>query len=213
VVRSNTSKKSYRLAFTMIELIFAIVIISIAVVSLPMMTKITEKGVEEGILQEAIFAGSAELMSASAGYWDTNSMADNAVSHISRVIDVGSTCENNSSSIRNRLRSGHIAQPLHRRCVDANITTVGIASSDDVNFPSLDSAAHTSQDIFVDTDTEATGYKQTYKSVVTVAVNGANSNIKDISVLVTNNVADRNITLLRMQSANIGEIDYYKRRF
>jgi len=213
VVRSTTSNKVYRLAFTMIELIFAIIIISIAVVSLPVMTKITEKGIEEGILQEAIFAGSAELMGASAGYWDTNAMADNAVSHISRVIDVGSTCENNTSSVRHRLRPGHIAQPLHRRCVDANITTIGIASSDDANFPSLDSAAHVSQDIFVDTDTEAAGYKQTYKSVVTVAVNGANANIKDISVLVTNNAADRNITLLRMQSANIGEIDYYKRRF
>ena len=213
MVRNSASNKFYRLAFTMIELIFAIIIISIAVVSLPMMTKITEKGIEEGILQEAIFAGSAELMSASAGYWDTNSMSNNAVSHISRVIDVGSTCENNTSSIRHRLRAGHIAQPYHRRCVDENITTVVIANSDDANYSSLDSAEHASQDIFIDTDTEASGYKQTYKSVVTVAVNAGNSNIKDISVLVTNNAADKNITLLRMQSANIGEIDYYKRRF
>jgi len=211
VVRNKTYNKFYRLAFTMIELIFAIVIISIAVISLPIMTKITEKGIEEGILQEAIFAGSAELMGASAAYWDTNSMLDRNVSHISRVIDIGSTCEDNTSSTRHRLRPGHIAQALHRRCVDDNTGTLAVAS--DANYPDLNDEAHASQNIFIDLTTEATGYKQTYKSVVTVAVNAANSNIKDITVRVTNSANDRNITILRMQSANIGEIDYFKRRF
>jgi hypothetical protein len=78
----------------------------------------------------------------------------------------------------------------------------------------LYSAAHATADyIFIDTTTEATGYKQTYKSVLLVSVNGADNNIKDVSVRVLNAAGDRNITILRMQSANIGEIDYYKRRF
>lgn len=200
-----------RLAFTMIELIFAIIIISIAVVSLPVMTKITEKGIEEGILQEAIFAGSAELMGASAGYWDANSMSDNALSHMSRVIDINpgaaTSCENNTSNIRHRLRPGHILQPLHRRCVED--TTGNLANAASNTFPNLDNADHGLTPMFTDADTEAVGYKETYQSEVTVAVNG---NIKDISVRVTNDAGDRNITILRMYSANIGEIDYYKRR-
>ena len=206
-------RQNKRLAFTIIELIFAIVIISIAIVSLPIMSKITQKGVEQGILQEAIFAGSAELMSVSAGYWDTKAMSDNAYSHISRVVDVGSvkTCENNTSSVRHRLRPGHILQPLHRRCVED--TSGALATSSDANYPDLDDAAHPLADIFVDTTTNAKGYKQTYKSIVKVALNPTNPNIKDITVIVTNAAADTNITILRMQSANIGEIDYYKRRF
>jgi len=211
VVTKTAFYYSTRKAFTMIELIFAIVIISIAVVSLPIMSKVTEKGIEEGILQEAIFAGSAELISVSSAYWDTNSMSDSALSHISRVIDVGASCENNTSSIRHRLRPGHISQPFHRRCVED--TSGSLATSSDSSYPDLNDAAHGLRDIFTDTDTELKGYKQTYKSVVSVSLNSSNSNVKDITVLVTNAAADTNITILRMQSANIGEIDYYKRRF
>ena len=47
---------SKRLAFTMIELIFAIVIIAITVVSLPMMTQVTASGASDNLeAQEAIF--------------------------------------------------------------------------------------------------------------------------------------------------------------
>jgi len=74
-----------RFAFTMIELIFAIVIIAISVMSLPMMAVVTQRGMENNIVQEAIFAASAELMGATSGYWDENSMQDINVSHLSRV--------------------------------------------------------------------------------------------------------------------------------
>jgi prepilin-type N-terminal cleavage/methylation domain-containing protein len=51
----------HRLAFTMIELIFAIVIIAISVMSLPMMTQVTSAGIERNLVQEAIFASVAEI--------------------------------------------------------------------------------------------------------------------------------------------------------
>ena len=51
----RTSSTSKRFGFTMIELIFAIVIIAISVMSLPMMTQVTNKGLEESLVQEAIF--------------------------------------------------------------------------------------------------------------------------------------------------------------
>ncbi|MDA7817017.1 type II secretion system GspH family protein [Sulfurimonas sp.] len=201
-------KKSYKKAFTLIELIFAIVIMSIAVMSLPMMARITSETIENNILQEAIFAGSTELMGASAGYWDTNSMSDNNMSHLSRVVDIGSSCENNTSSSRNRLRPGHIAQTLHRRCVDD--TSGNVDDSANATFISLNNAHHSTNDeLFTDNITNATGYKETYRSTLLVTRAG---DIKTLTSLVTDNDGNL-ITRLRMQSANIGEIDYYKRRF
>lgn len=201
-------------AFTLIELIFAIIIISIAVMSLPMMTRITSKGIDSNLAQEAIFAASAELMGATSYYWDANSMEDNNVSHLSRVIDINSTCENNSSSPRYRLRSGHIAQPYHRRCLESNSTIAADINS--LLFPNLNNAAHSSEDIFLNPTGSSSGYKDSYKSAVTVTnVNqsgAADNNIKKITISITK--ADTTpITVLSTYSANVGEIDYYKRRF
>lgn len=199
------AKQFSRRAFTMIELIFAIVIISISVITLPMMIQVNNKGIEDSMVQEAIFAASVELMNASAGYWDVNSMADSAVNHLSRVIDIGGTCNNARTDARYRLRPGHIAQPFHRRCVDN--ATVTPANTSNSTFPNLNNATGVSKDMFTENITEETGYKKQYKSQVFVT---QNANIKRIRIDVTNLDGDL-VTSLRMQSANIGEIDYYKR--
>jgi len=208
VVRS--SKKLKRYAFTLVELIFAIMVIAISVISLPMMTQITSKGIESNILQEAIFAASTELMGASAGYWDKNSMDDHDVSHIARVIDLAitpaSTCDNNSNSSRYRLKTGHIAQKYHRRCLDS---TIGAADVNDSTYINLDNAKHNLEDIFIYVDINSTGYKDSYKSSVAISRNG---DIKDINISITTS-GGKLIAKLKMKSANIGEIDYYKRRF
>jgi len=201
--------RSYRDAFTMIELIFAIVIIAITVLSLPMMTQINQRGVESNIVQEAIFAASTELMGATAGYWDENSLQDINMSHLERVINISGDC--NTST---QLRPGHINQMYHRRCLDSNSTTahnsnVAIA---DINVSDLNDAAHGAQNIFTDTTLDDTGYKGEYQSVVAVGVSPSDGNIKDITVTVS----DENgapVTILKTQSANVGEIDYFKRTF
>jgi len=195
-------KNFNRFAFTMIELVFAIVIISIAVLSLPMMMQINARAMDNNLIQEAIFAASAELMGASAGYWDTNSMEDYNLSHISRVIDINGDCD------FNRLRPGHIAQPFHRRCLDS--TTGSVADSADSTFISLDNAEHTgsTDEIFLNATPDKSGYKRTYYSTLDVT---RDDNTKFLVVTVSDDVDA--LVVLRMQSANIGEIDYYKRRF
>ncbi|QHG91716.1 type II secretion system protein [Sulfurimonas sp. CVO] len=210
MVRRETSFG--RAAFTMIELIFAIVIVSIAVISLPTMIQVTSKGIESNIVQEAIFAASAELMGATSYYWDARSIEDNATSHLSRVIDVDGDCENNASSPRYRLRDGHIAQPYHRRCLDSTSDTVLNTSSTD--FPNLNNAVNTTVDNLFDINAtaEASGYKELYKSQVTVAP-GTNNNIKILTASVYKDDGATLLTTLKIYSANIGEIDYYKRRF
>ena len=207
-------KLGSRSAFTMIELIFAIVIISIAVISIPVMSRITSKGIESNILQEAIFAGSAELMGATSYYWDRNSMEDANLSRYSRVIDIGTPpCEDDPNNSRFRLRPGHILQPLHRRCLENNDTAIFDAANND--FPNLNNAEHGSQEIFFNPDPTAAGYKESYKSIVDISyvdeTGNPNNNVKKITVTVTK--ADGTaITLLSTYSANIGEIDFFRRR-
>jgi prepilin-type N-terminal cleavage/methylation domain-containing protein len=200
VVIQNNSRK--RFAFTMIELIFAIVIIAIAVLSLPMMTRATQKGIESSLVQEAIFASSAELIGATAGYWDENSMQDVNVSHLSRVIDISNDC--NSTT---KLRPGHIKQPFHRRCLD-DLSTNANASAGGSVYDLDDAAADSNGSSMFDNPNEnSSGYKDAYTSDLSISNTG---NIKFLESVVKNKDGEI-IVKLKMQSANIGEIDYYKR--
>ena len=192
----------------MIELIFAIVIIGISVMSLPLMTQVTNKGIENSLAQEAIFAGAAELMATTTAYWDENSMQDTNVSALSRVIDISADCDDDT-----RLRPGHINQPYHRRCLDSNTTVANNAISGVVT--DLDDQEHLNAILYTDTTSNSAGYKETLYSDINVSILATNANVKLITVTVRNDLNDltKVITVLKTQSANIGEVDYYKRSF
>ena len=188
----------------MIELIFAIVVMSIAVMTLPMMTQITSKGIEGNIVQEAIFAASAELTGATSYYWDERSMEDVNVSRLERVVDVDGDCNINSKQ-----RPGHV----NRMCLDSNDSSgVNYTTLSNSTIPNLNSNVHGSQLIFTDDIKEGSGYKNNYYSTVTISNGFSNNDIKKVTITITNSDGD-NITSLSAYSANIGEIDYYKRRF
>lgn len=190
----------------MIELIFAIVVVSIVVFSLPMMIQMVSKEVEDNIVQEAIFAASTELMESTSYYWDANSMQDNNLSNLERVININNVCESNASNPRYGLAPGHIAQPYHRRCLENS--AIAPADSNSALFPNLDNAEHADQLMFTDNTTDAVGYKEDYHSTVDVT---RTNDTKVITVTVTTSGGDL-ITRLRTYSANIGEVDFYKRR-
>ena len=203
-----------RLAFTLIELIFAIVVIGITVVSLPMMSQVTAKGIDESIVQEAIFAAATELNEATTHHWDESSFDANASNVYSRVVTTALDGAKGCSSAT-RLRPGHINQELHRRCTENN-TTVSNATAD-ANISSFNDVAHSGSNdyIFSDTVTDAAGYKKVYTSSLTisnpVSFGGLpnSSDIKKLEVIVSD--PDGVVTKLSAYSANIGEIDYYKR--
>ena len=202
-----------RAAFTLIELIFAIVIIAISVISLPMMSQTIAEGIDANIVQEAIFASATELNEAVTAHWDENSIEIGMPDSSARVIEIGAFCNNDSNSSTFRQMPGHINQPLHRRCLDSNTTTPSDASVTAVD--SLDDMEHGDANITIGT-AGAEGYKETYQSNVVVSpsanFNGVNNNIKSI----VSTVKDENgntIALLRTYSANIGEVDYYKRNY
>ena len=200
-------KHTFKTAFTMIELIFAIVVIAIAVVSLPMMMQVNSKGVESNLDEEAIFVASVELTQASTGYWDANSMADINKSNYSRVVNLDGDC--NTST---KLRPGHINQPFHRRCIDTTtITTVSNAVGN-AKFKTLNDFAHAAQQLYIGDTKAAAGYKKTDYTIALSVASAADKNIKILTAEVKDSSGNI-VTKLYTQSANIGEPQYFKRMF
>lgn len=202
-------------AFTLIELIFAIVIISIAVLSLPMMSRATAKGVENSIVQEAIFAAATELNEVTTLHWDANSINPQNPNDDARVIDINGSCNNDPISPRYRLLPGHIAQPKHRRCLDSNTTMPAHTNSTTVE--TVENKAHDYRLIFLNPTPDKEGYKQKYRSSIQVTYDAKfggskDENIKRIRVTIQNK--DRHvITSLKTYVMNIGEIEYYKKQY
>lgn len=199
-----------RSAFTLIELIFAIVIIAISVVSLPMMNQAIAKGIDANLVQEAIFAAATELNEAVSANWDENSIDPASPNSYARVIDHSGNCV-----AATKRMPGHILQKLHRRCLSD--LTIDPSDGTATAIVALDDMAHTNQNIFVNATTDATGYKKKYFSTVevdrNVSFDGANNpDIKRITITIRDE--DNNIlTSLKTYSANIGEIDYFKKAY
>jgi len=218
-----------RAAFTLIELIFAIVIIAISVISLPMMSQVTSKSMENSLAQEAIFTAIAEINIATAYVWDENSLLDTnlssgaGVTELSRVVSIAGTPGNcfdtgiveGTTTIKRR--TGHV----NRRCLNNLLTTVYPGTA---FIYSLNTTAHDFNSTMDDNnsadDTSATGYKIAYESSLDVERcdgtcvdfgDANNSNMKEITVKIRD-ASDQNIvTVLRTYSANIGEVAYNNR--
>ena len=209
--------------FSLIEVIFAIVIMGIIVVSLPVMMGSNNKGVSMTIVQEAIFGASTELNQALSYRWDENSRDDvNNSNGLAYVIETGD-CDKNSSSVRFRLRPGHIVQALHRRCLDSNITapstTFGLDAGDGGVADDIDDISLTAKPMFLNSGSK-TGYKQGFRSefkIEYVAMGGtiavADHDAKLITITVKEKDTEVIVTKLRSYTLNIGEIDFHKRTY
>ncbi len=201
-------------AFTLIELIFAIVIIAISVMSLPMMSQTVARGVDANIVQEGIFGAATQLNEAVTAHWDENSIEPEMPDSSARVIDVDGFCRNDSNLSNFRQMPGHINQPLHRRCLDSSTVTPDDSSTTTNIARDLNDIEGTI-DIFQGTG-GASGYKNiSYKATLSITrpanFNGSNHNIKQVTSTIKKD--GKTIALLRTYSADIGEIDYYKRNY
>lgn len=195
-------------AFTMIELIFAIVVIAISVISLPMMMQTTSKGIESNIVQEAIFATGAILNESTTYYWDKHSMDDANVSNgYSRVVNTGG-CLGGGIPYK---RVGHI----NRQCLDNNATTPDNIGDN----TSIEWAQNTYNNLQILTGAAAAAsYKDSYSATATVTtcktgntftqfgLEANNPNLKEIQIKVTITGSADTLILLRAYTANIGEV-------
>ncbi len=205
-----------RAGFTFIELIFAIVIIAITAMSLPMMSQILSNNMEKNLVQEAIFAAAAELSDITTLHWDENSIDSNNTNGLADVINLDLSCKQDSLSNIYRLRPGHISQPFHRKCLN-NLNQNAANSNTNNSVDAVEDREHKSQNLFINPTPSAKGYKDSYKSTLTIKYSPnfdglPQPNMKKINIEIENSDGNT-IVKLSTYIANIGEVDYYKRSF
>jgi len=229
-----------RTAFTMIELIFAIVIIAIVVISMPMMMKTNQDAVEGNVVQEALFASSAKMMQVLSYPWDEHSVDSANPNTYGKIVYVATGDNsyyrkdaNGSFDTNSSYRVGHILQDNHRRfhyytSADANVSAINV--DDNSSIDAIDDRNESGRH-FDFAGGSAGGYKTDYTMDVDVSyisdasTTTGSSNAFNFSIispgpsnmkLITVTIKDKNgnpLTLLRSYSANIGEFDFAKRRF
>jgi hypothetical protein len=219
----------------MIELIFAIVIIAIVVISLPLMMKTNEDAMEANVVQEALFASSAKIMQVLSYPWDQHSVDSTNPNTYGKVVDIptGNTAyvrkdANGTTDVASSYRVGHILEDNHRRFHDASLPDANkIGTLTPINSPTALNNIGAINAPFDNPATSATGYKNNYTMDVSVSYipdNGGStfifantgtstpSNVKLLAVTIKDSKGIP-LTLLRSYSANIGEFDFAKRRF
>lgn len=225
--------KGVRSAFTMIELIFAIVIVGITLLTIPMMIQTNNKALERSFVGEAIFLTSAVAAGASTLVWDDRSVLDTGnpdVYILSKILDTGTlagvgTGGYNRTSLTSNLRVGGLNQSRHRQFIDYN-DTAG-APTNGLTYP----AQTGTESMTLNFDASAAdiaGYKYDYNVTGTRSYVADNagvlgttatgvSNLKMIEITIpmefNPDVAEHYNVVLRAYTANIGEVDYEKRSF
>ncbi len=135
-----------RAAFSLIELVLAIVIIAISLMTIPLMLSQSGNNNSFAISQETIFAARTKIGNILTHQWDANSTENNGSITYIRVLDV---LDGNASLDRLALtgtlddnrRIGHVQNNFRRRFHDDNITVAGVvlpSGGVDLNNTSID---------------------------------------------------------------------------
>lgn len=225
-----------RAAFTMIELIFAIVVIAITVLSLPVMLRVNQNAMENNVVQEAVFASAAKMMQVLSYPWDEHSVNIQNIGSYTKVVDIPGGAAiyarkydlYGNTNANGNYRVGHIIEDGHRRFhnyLSPNAAVSTINSDDNNTVDAIDDRGQANlhfENVVAD---KSTGYKKDYTMNVTVSYiadtgtpfvfpSGGNNTPSSMK-LVTVDIGDTDgtLTLLRAYSANIGEIDFAKRRY
>jgi prepilin-type N-terminal cleavage/methylation domain-containing protein len=236
-----------RHAFTMIELIFALVIMGIVFVSLPLILLRNADALEDNLIQESIFLASAKMTHITSFQWDNNS-SESGMGTVSTsdVVDVSLTGAPTLNRNASDFRVGHFREDKHRRMSPngnpRSATSIGNLGREGTVYDDIDDFDdfnNTALIVSAGALTSDTGYKKAYRIDVTVSYvddddggaffNGAaqqnftfttanpggTTNLKMIEVSIDQNDTTgwTQTLLLRSYAANIGETDYYKRRY
>jgi len=226
-----------RHAFTMIELIFAIVIIGVSMLSIPMVMTQDARNQEDSLMQEGILLTATRVSQVLSFPWDINSSppALGAFMSTSQVLETGGDNDFNRSGISD-FRVGHFPEQLRRRLspnsAPRNASAIGVG-------PNSISGQHGTSDN-VGAVNGRYAYKKQWEvntSVAYVSDNavyagvggvingfnfstaplggGATSNIKMVQVTATDMTAGvtGNQVVLTSYSSNVGEAEFFKRRY
>lgn len=179
-------------AFSMIELIFSLVVMGFVLISMQTGIINNSKSLEGNIVQEAMFAASTQINQIRSFHWDDQSSQAGVA--LAAVLDMpvqNDFNRTNSGSIPGRV--GHFQQPKHRRMFNTptypttpaalGLEGAFINDIDDFNTPSP-------RNLFISGTQEASGYKNRYTmdiKVEYVADNGNVANYYNPGVALVNN--------------------------
>lgn len=222
-----------RSAMSMIELVFAIVIMGIVVMSLPLVLTQTQRGNALALEQEVILATKTRLAFILSHEWDANSYEVNA--SMSRVLDTNTSIHSSDTAFDTNTtrRSGHIKADERRRLrddlktptsdggtdwgssvgtdiddFDDNTTSVSVTAADmdyiyDINLSSTVK--------YIGDSPDSGDYNSSQTIGFIFNTNSSPTNITNIKMIsVTSSGSDANVTL-RAFACNIGESGILKR--
>lgn len=135
-------KMNKRAGFSLIELVLAIVIIAISVMTIPLMLSQSSNNDAFSIMQESILATRTKMGNILSYDWDTNSVENNSSVTYIRVLDVDSgdsELDRNMTTVDKNRRIGHVARDFRRRFHEGNETnkTFPTEESLDANISAL----------------------------------------------------------------------------
>lgn len=227
-----------RYAASMIELVIAIVVMGIAMMSLPLMLTQTKSNNEFAMQQEAILATRTKLGDILTYAWDEQNANQTEVSFVLDTNDTGSDTELDKNSTSRRI--GHVVADKRRKGADIFFqSTVHTALGADTGetlatFNDIDDFHGTTQQLFDTGNTATTGFDYKFtdinlSTVVLYIADNANyngqtitnfilgttnanrrSNIKMVQVTVS---GAQNNFVLRSYSSNIGESELLRRNW
>lgn len=216
--------KKYRKAVAMIELIFAIVVMGIAMLAIPMITTQSSRSVESAMMQESISTVASQIQMIMTRHWDANN-EDPALGSYRPIL------KTNSAFFANRggLNIGMEGRTnISNTGVEINATSsgdfndTGLNDIDDYNGVStllssvvasttgagdyIDKSMKMTSSINYISDAILLGSNTTFDYNPSGAISAVTTNIKRISITLTSTepaFADKNITLNAF-SCNIG---------
>jgi len=227
-------------AFTLIELIFTILILGFIATAMPMFMTKDMDARDESLVQEAIYAASAKMSQILSYKWDEGSNEDNNTISQAKVLDIPPSFFTDVALDRNgssKFRVGHF-QETGRRAMYTNTleTNASALLGNDINDTFPDDIDDLVNPTLVSGNAAAGGYKAAYTIQVTptyindrsVSIGGYTNtiqngfefeqgtgfqtNIKRIRVDVLDS-AGQTLFTLRTYSCNIGESSVASRIF
>ncbi len=226
-----------RKGISLIELVLAIVVIAISVMSVPMMLQEGAKSDAFSMMQESILAARTKIGNILSYQWDDNSRDGNNSEGRLRALDVhvGAAALDRNATYYIERRIGHIYGDLRRKMmatptypssnVDANITDINDFDGKTSTLVATGSDTATDTYDYLDTEMNLT----THVYYVSDLVTGTDYNDTNISFVfdpstkqaVTNNANSTNIKMIELKltsrnyqpflfrtfSCNLGEVD------
>lgn len=222
-----------RKASSMIELVIAIVVMGIAMMTLPLMLERTQENNAFAMQQEALLAARTQIGDMTTYPWDDNSLKDNKVA----ILDTNaSDIELARTSATSPRRVGHVNQDRRRKFFDSNeannaaSTALGPEGGDLDDIDDFDDGvaktliAGETADIGLDyrfdlnmttnvayiSDTATYANQDLAFTLGITPITAGSTNIKMTELILQGSGLDGNMTL-RAYSSNIGESELLRR--